>query len=249
MKLLLIACEIVYREICYCISQSKNMVDTRFLKKGLHDIGCEKMSQTIQEEIASVPQDGYEAILLGYALCNNGIRDLYSENLPIVVPRAHDCITFLMGSKESYKSYMDKHPGTYFRSTGWIERNKAELDENGEPISVMTQLGLNKSYEEYVAEYGEENAKYIMEVMHGGLNHYDTLAYIDIKELGGFEEYEEEAAKEAEDKGWELKKLTGDIGLLKKLIDGPWGEDEFLVVPPSKRIKPSYDDGIIGVDR
>ena len=245
MKLIIIACEIVYREINYCISQSENMVDARFMKKGLHDIGCEKMSEFLQEEIASIPRNGYDAILLGYALCNNGIVNLRSEHAPLVVPKAHDCITLLMGSKERYKAYMDKHPGTYFRSTGWLERNSAELDDEGKPKSVMTQLGLNKSHEEYVAEYGEENAKYIMEVMGGGLEHYDTLAYIDIEELGGFRELEKEAAREAAEKGWELLEMRGDIGLLKRLIDGKWNEDEFLVLPPGKTIQPSHDGEVI----
>ncbi|MFV1980286.1 MAG: DUF1638 domain-containing protein [Rhodothermia bacterium] len=33
-----------------------------------------------------------------------------------VLPRAHDCITLLMGSRTRYLEYFKAHPGTYFRS-------------------------------------------------------------------------------------------------------------------------------------
>ena len=33
-----IACEIMFREVCLCASKSKNIVDTVFMPKGLHGI-------------------------------------------------------------------------------------------------------------------------------------------------------------------------------------------------------------------
>ena len=245
MKLMMLACEIIYREVCYAVAQSKNMVDVKFLRKGLHDIGCEKMSSRLQEEINHVPKDTYDAVVLGYALCNNGIQGLYSEHYRLVVPRAHDCITFLLGSKEKYGLFMEKHPGTYFRSTGWIERNSAELGDDDRENRVMTQLGLDKDYEEYVKQYGEENAKYIWEVMQGGLNHYDTLGYVEIPELGGFPEYVKKSKKEAEEKGWQFVELAGDIGLIRSLVDGDWDSEKFLMLSPGNRIVPAYSDEIV----
>lgn len=79
MRLIILACEIMYREICYCVSQSKNIVDARFLRKGLHDLGQKEMSQTLQQEIDEVPKNRYEAILLGYGLCSNGTSGLKTE--------------------------------------------------------------------------------------------------------------------------------------------------------------------------
>ena len=247
MKLMLLACEIIYREACYCISRTKNIVDAKFLPKGLHDIGCDTMSKSLQEEIDAISRDEYEAILLGYALCNNGIRGLRSE-IPLIVPKAHDCITLLMGSKEKYREYTVKHPGTYFRSTGWSERNTAEKDENGRTKSVMTQLGLNRTFEEYAEKYGEENAKYIFEFTEGWKKNYDTLSYIEIKELGIFQEYEDSAKQEAEEKGWRFKKLEGDIRLIQNLVNGLWNPDEFLTVPVKHTIVPTHQDDVIGLE-
>ncbi len=240
---MILACEIMYRELSYCVAKSKNVVDVRFLQKGLHDIGQEEMSKTLQAEINKVPKDKYEAILLGYALCSNGIKDLTTEETTLVVPRAHDCITLLLGSKEKYSNYMAQHPGTYFRSTGWIERNVPDTGEDGKPKSIMTQLGLNGTFQEYVEKFGEDNARYIMEVL-DGTKHYDTIAYIDMG-IGNFDGHEQKTKEEAQEKGWNFIKLQGDIGLLQRLVDGEWNPDEFLVVQPGQRIKPIYFDNII----
>ena len=243
MRLIILACEIIYREISYCVAKSINVVDVKFLQKGLHDIGQEEMFKTLQAEINQVPKDRYEAILLGYGLCSNGIEGLTTEETTLVVPRAHDCITLLLGSKEKYSNYMAQYPGTYFRSTGWIERNMPEIGEDGGPESIMTQLGLNRTFQEYVEKFGEDNARYLMEVL-SGTKHYDTITYIDMG-IGNFDGHEQKAREEAQEKGWNFIKLQGDIGLLQRLVDGEWNPDEFLVVKPGQRIKPIYFDNII----
>ena len=247
MRLIILTCEVMYREISYCVAKSKNIVDVRFLQKGLHDIGQEEMSKTLQAEINQVPKDKYEAILLGYALCSNGIKGLTTEENTLVVPRAHDCITLLLGSKEKYSNYMAQHPGTYFRSTGWLERNIPEIGEDGKPKSIMTQLGFGRTFEEYVEKYGEHNARYIMEILKSWERNYDTIAYIDMG-IGSYDGHEQKAREEAQGKGWNFIKLQGDIGLLQRLVDSEWNPAEFLVVQPGQRIKPVYVDNIIRVE-
>jgi len=247
MRLIILACEIMYRELSYCVAKSKNIVDVRFLQKGLHDIGQEEMSKTLQAEINQVPKDKYEAVLLGYALCSNGIKGLTAEENTLVVPRAHDCITLLLGSKEKYSNYMAQHPGTFFRSTGWIERDMPEIGEDGKPKSIMTQLGFGRTFEEYVEKYGEDNARYIMETLKSWQRNYDTIAYIDMG-IGNFDGHKQKAKEEAQEKGWNFIRLQGDIGLLQRLVDGKWNPDEFLVVQPGQRIKPIYIDNIIRVE-
>lgn len=243
MRLMFLTCEVMYREISYCVARSKNIVDVRFLPKGLHDIGQEKMSTTLQDEINKIPKDKYQGILLGYGLCGNGIVGLTTKENIMVVPRAHDCITLLLGSREKYSQYVAKHSRTYFRSTGWIERNTPEIGEDGKPISIMTQLGFGGTFEEYAEKYGEDNAKYLMEVLNG-TKHYDTITYIDMG-IGNFNGHEQESREEAQEKGWNFIKLQGDISLLQRMVDGEWDPDEFLVVQPGQKIKAVYFDNII----
>jgi hypothetical protein len=57
--------------------------------------------------------------------------------------------------------------------------------------------------------------------------------------------FERQAAEEAAARGWELERVEGDLGLLERLLNGPWDTGEFLVVPPGARVAPSYDDDII----
>jgi hypothetical protein len=236
----LIACEILYRELCWCVAQSRNIVDLEFLPKGLHDLGEEKMAARLQQAIDGVDPGRYQAILLGYALCNNGIRGLAGP-LPLVIPRAHDCITLLLGSKERYQEVFHANPGTYFESTGWLERN--EVAEGG----IADQLGLKASYEDYVRQYGEDNARYLMEVLGDGLHNYSAFAYIGTR-IGDFRHYEQRTQAEARERGWSYSRLEGDLGLLQRLVDGRWDETDFLVVPPGRKPVPSHDAGVLRLE-
>jgi hypothetical protein len=236
----LIACEILCREVCFCAACSRNCIDIAFMPKGLHDIGEQKMSARLQEQISSTDYAKYSAILLGYALCNNGIRGLHAP-IPLVVPRAHDCITLLMGSKERYEEYFRKNPGTFFKSTGWIER---DTPSQANPESGMSQLGIRAEYQKYAEQYGEENARYFVEVLGGWERHYSRMAYIDTG-TGDFDHYKELTKQEAARRGWSYDEIAGGTGLLQRLMDGEWGEEEFLVVRPGEKIKTSFDDRII----
>jgi hypothetical protein len=236
----LIACEVLFREICYCASRCSNIVDVTFMEKGLHDVGTKKMSEKLQAEIDTVDADKYDTILLCYGLCNNGITGLRST-LPVVVPRAHDCITLLMGSKERYKDYFNQNPGTFFFSPGWLERNK---DPGDTEDSIPTQLGMGKTYEEYVEEYDEETAKYLAEVLGDWLKNYKKAAFINTL-VGSEETYRDRTKQFAAENGWAYEELCGDTGLIFRLLNGDWDPEEFLVLPPHASVAPSNDDNII----
>lgn len=240
----LIACEILFREISYCASRSRNIIDIVFMPKGLHDMGEKKMSTRLQEVIDQVDVEQYEAILLGYGLCNNGIQGLRSS-LPMVAPRAHDCITLLLGSKEKYAEYFGNNPGTYFHSPGWIERN---TDLGSSQDSIMTQLGISRTYQEYVEKYGEDNAQFLMDSLGDWLKNYTKLVYIDDVQVGDFQEYKTQTQNEAKERGWEYEVLSGNTNLLLCLLNGEWNAQDFLITPPNRTIRPTYDDQIIGLD-
>ena len=236
----LIACEVMFREICHCAAACSNIIGVTFMEKGLHDIGTSKMSERLQREIDKVDASMYDTILLCYGLCNNGICGLHSP-LPIVAPRAHDCITLLMGSKEKYKDYFDNNPGTFFLSSGWLERNK---DPGDTEDSVPTQLGIVKTYEEYVEMYDEETAQYLMDTLGSWLKNYKKCAFINTH-VGSENTYREITKQFTDEKGWEYEEIGGDTGLIYRLLNGDWSPEEFLILPPDARIAPSYDDGII----
>lgn len=240
MKLRLIACEVLYREMCAVVAESPHTCDMEFLPKGLHDLGVEKMRPRIQERIDAVEVGRYDAILLGYGLCNNGLVGIAARHTKLVIPKAHDCITLFMGNRKQYREFFDAHPGTYYRTTGWIER----CDSEGAGDQTVSQkLGLFLKYEELVEKYGEENAQYIMETMGSGTANYDTLAFIGMG-LKCEESFRQRAMQEAREKGWKFEELKGSLVLFRKLIDGGW-DDDFVVVQPGECVKPCYNDAIM----
>jgi len=242
LRLRLIACEIFYREFCACIATSPHVVDAQFMTQGLHDLPTERMVARLQTEIDATDPERYDAILLGFALCNNGIVGLTHKSLRVIVPRSHDCIALLMGSREAYDTYFKANPGTYYKTSGWIERDFENLED--ETVSnADSPFGPLNTFEQFVEQYGEENAKYLMETM-GYTNNYTHMAYIDLPGMAPLP-YEEDTRAEAEATGLEFDLLRGNIDWIRRLTDGPWTDDDFLVLEPGQRIAPSHDETIL----
>jgi len=243
MRLRLISCEIFYREMCWAVAHSRNQVDLEFLPKGLHDLGAAPMRAQLQAAVDRVDADRYEAVLLGYALCGNGLAGLEARRLPLIAPRAHDCITLFLGSRTRYLEYFRARPGTYFKTTGWIERGR-QIPQ----LSIQEKLGVRRSFEELAARYGEDNARYLMEQLGDYMRNYGRMAFIrmGIEPDGGFEEA---ARREAERRGWQFETLEGDLSLIRRLVDGPWDDGDFLVAPPGGRIAAAYDENVICLER
>ena len=241
MRLMLISCEIFFREMCHAVSRSPNQVDIRFLPKGLHDLGQKGMQEKLQQALLEVEEENYEGILLGYGLCNNGIVDLASKKIPIIIPRAHDCITMFLGDKSRYLEYFHANPGTYFLTTGWIERGSAsgELKQ----LSIQSQYGMEMSFSELVEKYGEDNAKYIYDQL--SINtHYKQYSFIEMG-MEPDERFESYGRKEAEKHGWIYDHVKGDMSLIYQFVDGRWDEDKFLVIEPGEKIKASFSPDLI----
>lgn len=242
MRLKLIACEILYREFCWAVSRSPNRVDIEFLPKGLHDMGQEGMTSRLAETLQRVDEAGYDAVLFGYGLCSNGLVGLTARSVPLVVPRAHDCITLFLGSKERYLDYFQSHPGVYFKTSGWLERGQNLEQLAGQ--SIQERSGMGQTYEELAAKYGEDNAKFLYEQLGNMTRNYGQFTYIEM----GLEpdgRFERTARQQADEQGWKFEKLQGDLDLIRRLVDGPWDDADFLVVPPGSRLAVSFDDSII----
>ena len=238
MRLKVIACEVLLREICLCAAHSENVISIEFLKRGLHD-NPDLLRSDVQRKIDETDESMYEGILLGYGLCSNGVVGIQARGIPLVVPRAHDCVTFFLGSKEKYREHFTDNPGTYYYTSGWLERAGSKVERK-----VQDGRGLGKKYQEYVRKYGEDNARYLMEFESSWVDNYSRAAFIDL-EFVRFLNYREQVKKIAAQRGWKYEELSGDIKLIRKLIDGKWDEDEFLIVQPGEEITPSYDNLVL----
>jgi len=244
-----IACEIAFREICHAAARSPNLHDLEFLTQGYHDVPCHGREE-IQKRIDAVPAGKYEAILLGYGLCSNILVGLTSPHTKLVIPRAHDCITFFLGSKERYQELFSERPGSYYFTSGWLECRKRRGLKPGDPGAMFmpanATTNLNATYESWVKKYGEEKAQYLREVMGEWANHYSHGVLIDFDFTKPLK-LDEQVNQICAERGWEFERVEGDLRLFQQWMDGEWREEDFLVVPPCRTVEASFDEKIIGL--
>ena len=254
MILKLIACKSLTRELSYLSSLSENNIDITWIRRGYHD-APDVLRRTLQAEIDAVesgkdshtnelggngdsispyiPED-FDAILLGYGLCSNGVVGLHSKKHPLVLPRGHDCITFLLGSKERYREYFESLPGCFWYTVSWIE--------NGHP---PCEASYNRQRDFYIEKgFDEEEADRFMEEMNGWTKQYKNAGYIT---MPFFDKPElQEFTKQAADFfNWKYTSLEGDLSLMKRFLDGKWDEEDFLVVPPGYTVIASHNEEIL----
>ncbi|MEZ0537984.1 DUF1638 domain-containing protein [Caldicellulosiruptoraceae bacterium PP1] len=235
MRIAIIACKVFFRELSLIASMSDNLVDIFFLKQQLHDTP-KILYNTLDETIKSIENshEKYDAIALAYGLCSNGTVGI-SSKYKLVVPKVHDCISLLLGSKDKYDYHFNNNEGTYWLSTGWVERSTLLLDET-----------IKNKYEEYIELYGEDNANYIIKELLGFLHNYKYCSYISWDEFKSIDSKFIELSKEfARFYNLEFNIVKGNSSYLFDLVNSNWDEERFLIVEPNKCIQPSYDKEVI----
>ena len=244
-RLKLIACKVLYREVCLLSANSESVVDVTYFQQGLHN-HPDRLNAALQEEIDRIdagedlyscdPSGGldFDAILLGYGLCSNAICGIKSNKYKVVVPRAHDCVTLFLGSKEKYKTYFDSRSGgVYWYTGGWIDN-----------LLMPSKDRADAMLKKYSELYDEESAAYLLETEQGWHNQYNACAFVDWPELDN-KRYVEYTKQCADYLGWDFELLAGDSKLLADFLSGNWDEENFLVLEPGQSIEMSYDDDII----
>lgn len=199
---------------------------------GMHD-HVDSLRRELQLNVDQFEKVGCERILFVFGLCSNSILGLTSRSAELVFPRAHDCVTLFLGSKERYASIHSQEPGTYWYTPGWIRGKR-----------VPGPHHFEAKYQEYLEKFDEEDADYLIEMERDKFRHYQTLAYTDLGD-GPTRESREEARVAAKFLGLQFREYEGDEGLLRRLLTGPWDPQEFLVVPPGQTATHSADAAIL----
>ena len=241
MKLHVIACEALARECYRAAADSPHIVSVALQHFGLHN-SPDDLRETVQDTIDTASDGTHDYILLAYGLCSRGTADLVARDTPVVIPRAHDCITLLLGSGGRYEAEFKDHPGTYYFSSGWIERKDGEVTQSG--FGIVQDRLAEERLREYIEKYGEENAEYLMEQEKLWTANYDRAAFINTG-VGDIEYYREFTQKVADSKGWSYEEIEGNIHLVARLLAGDWDPSEFLVLQPGQRTVEDVNNGII----
>lgn len=242
MRLKLLACKVLQREISLLIAKCEHFIDVTYIRQDLHDTP-QILNAALQEEINKLDEgndrytcyEPFDAILLGYGLCSNAVTGLKSAKHKMVIPKAHDCITFLLGSREAYDHHFNNNPGTYWYSTGWVEN-----------VKMPSKKRLEEIRQEYNEIYGEENAQYLMEMEHNWVKDYKTAGFINWTGIKSDKarSFTKDCAKSLH---WEYKQFEGSSGYLANFLNADWFPEYFLVLEPGQTSEQSYDGEIIKV--
>ncbi len=229
----LIACRVLETEIEALSQGATHIVRREFFDIGLHDQPTRLRSLLAGAIMRAEDDPNVQQVVLVYGLCGLALVDLAPRRCPLVVARAHDCITLLLGNKERYAATMRDEPGTYWYSPGW---NKARRVPGPEREAALRR--------EYTAKFGAEEAEALMEMERAAFAQHTTAGYADLG-LPGDEENRRYAELCAQSLGWRFQGHRGDPSLLRDLLHGPWDGERFLTVNAGEQIAHSADAAII----
>jgi hypothetical protein len=253
LSLKVIACEVAQREICHVAAKSRHLLSLEFLPVGYHE-EPKQGHDRVQLMLDQLEASRFDAVLLGYGLCNQILNGLAARQVPLVVPRAHDCLTFFLGSRQRHEELHQACPGTFYFTAGWLdvpahralarEGAEAARQANDELASQQNIFTGQRSYAELVAKYGEDNARYLLEMSQQWSQSYERGLLIDYDftaSMGLGERVEAICRK----RGWRFERIAGDLRMLERWVNGEWSETDFLVVAPGNAVYASFSDSII----
>ncbi len=240
-RLKCIACDALARPVYLSAAYSPCIVDVTLERFGLH-LTPHKLREALQAHIDKADElTLYDAVVLVYGLCGKATDGLRAGNLPLIIPRAHDCITLFLGGRERYNQQFAACPGTYWYVQDYLERSESE--DIPLAIGANTAVDSEALYEDYVEKYGRDNAEYLMAVMGAWAEHYERAAFIDMG-VGSGDVVASRAIEDANRRGWRFETLSGSLVLIKRLLAGDWDEN-FLILQPGQHIEMIAGEEII----
>lgn len=232
----LITCEVFRDEIDLLAGDATHLRSTRYLEIGLHD-RPDEMRTMLQQVVDEMDErDDIELILLAYGLCGLGTAGLRAGRHPLVIPRAHDCITVFLGSKETYAERQKSCPGCYHYTPGW---NRARRVPGPDRLELLRQ--------EFNEKFDAEDVDFLLENERAMWSSYNTATFIDL----GTPNAEAEAAytrRCAESLGWGFEHFKGDPTLLRDLLHGPRDDGRFQIIQPGEQLGHSADEAVMRAD-
>ncbi len=210
-----IACRVIRAELEALRTSRTTDVEVHYLDQNLHRTP-DRMPAIIQAEIDAAAEYAAE-IILGYGLCSNGVVGVRAANQPIYIPRVHDCISLLLGSRGIYQKAFSGRPGTYYLTPGWMAEEK-------DPLGMMEN--------EYAPKMGRETAEW---GIREELKHYTHIVFINTG-AGDIDFLRDRARKNAAFLKKEFEEVAGSMDYFQKILFGPNEPPDFVCIPPGEKI-------------
>jgi hypothetical protein len=232
-KYALLACSVFEREIALHAAGATHIVATRWFEMGFHD-RPDQLRVTLQENLNAMDaRSDIEAVVLAYGLCGRSTAGLRPLRHKLVIPRAHDCITVFMGSKEAYAEHLRRCPTCYYYTPGWNRGRRVPGPEKLEALKTE----LSKKFD-------PDDVEFLVETEREQWAQHDTVTYLDLgtDDAGSEEDY---ARKCADWLGWKFEHQRGDTKLLRDLLWGNWDAARFQIIEPGMQLGQSADENIM----
>ena len=223
-----VACD-VFKDEVEAYSNGAEWRQLVYLEMGLHD-QPDILRKEVQQVVDRIEEDpAVEYILLLYGVCGNGLVGIRSSRCRLVLPRAHDCISILMGGPAQHQEFLSKHPGAYFYSPGWVR---------GKRVPGPDRDAHLRGY--YTRKYPDDDdlVEDLIDADRETFVHHDCAAYVDITGNAATEAYCQNCAQSL---GWKYRKIEGDPSLLLDFLNGGWDSGRFLVTEPGKQVSDVLD--------
>lgn len=204
MKTVIISCRTIEDEVNAAIRLTGVDYPVLWLESGLHNTPA-LLLERLQELVDSVDA---ERVLLAMGFCGNSYKGLKLGGFEMIVPRADDCISLLLGGVDK-RMAVSRELAAYFFTEGWMR-------------------GERNIWEEYkftVEQYGEEMAETVMEMMY---SHYRTIALLDTG-VGDMDALAEKVRPLSEALHLEQKRISATLDYFTQLFLGPWDDTERFV--------------------
>lgn len=246
MRLKILACETLFREVYLAAAAGEHICDIMFLPRECHDdlalmrrmLQCEvdrtnRPRTADREEGVKCPActtARHDAVVLAMGLCGNTTQGLTARDVPLVLPRVHDCHGLLLGGNERY---LAEEKRTVFYHQGAVETlGAARVD------CVPRRLGLGRSLDEYVRQYGEENGRYIYETEYSFARYNERALFLHHDGPAGAPaaHCRREVAGHVSRFGWRLDPARVEMDFIVRLLGGRWGSPDIIVVKPGETV-------------
>lgn len=221
MTVKIIACEVM-REELLAVTPTQ-VVEFEFISIGLH-VYPEKLRVELQKLLDE--SRGFERVVLAFGLCGGAVKALYSLAQPLTIPRVHDCIPVLLGSKESFDHLRREETGTLYHTCGWMKGMKGVLGDK----SILSD------YRRICEKYGEKKTNSILKRMYDG---YRRVLFIH---TGHPEEetYKGRSLEIARLLNLRHDEMEGESTYIEKIVNGPYTEQDFITIAPGDSLEEDY---------
>jgi len=206
-----ISCHIFKDIVDEIIKQYSLEYSTEYLDISGHNYP-DKLKQELQNRINRV-KDVNQIILL-YGICGNATNGLTAKDIPIMIPRVHDCCSLLLGGNKFFLKHFSNR-----LSSGWA--------------SYAYEKGnYDNEYQSYLKKYDEDTAKYLIETLYPKAS---SMVYIDMNHPT------DESNLLKYQKNYEVEVIKGNRSYIERILLGNSSLKEVHVIKPGEGIQCIYD--------